>query len=324
MRITAPIAALAACTVPTTPIDPPTADTAASTTAPTFTLSPDLAIDDDANYAFDQSWTMAATQVKANPATILVRWTDKATDAWGAPRDDDSYGALALWKLSIPRSEVLARLSTDTLDAAITDRWSAPVAGETEIALEDLGFDVTAELAVDPAVTWMIALTDDAGSRTDVRDGLFLVPDAAQGGISVTIPEGGAETTWSARFGADTLRTDSGRDRYSLDLSGLTTDAYGEPFAVDAVDRVFVGRFEHVDEADDLGGDVLALSTVAAGWWTVGTGGFAQVDLSLAQDDAGGRFPGFTSDAQWLVGAVCSSCLGPAPKAIAIVEVRDP
>ena len=324
MRILLPIAGLAACTVPTAPLDPTTADTGATSTGPTFTLPPDLAPADDANYAFDQSWSIAATQIKANPVTLTVGWAGKSTDAWGTARAADSYDTVALWKLSTSRADALARLGTDTLDAVITGRWDAPVAGETSATIPDLGIDVAAELSPDPAVSWLLALADDAGPRLDLRDGLFLIPDPTEGGITATVPEGGARTTWSARFGADTLRTDSGHDRYSLDLAGLTVDAYGQPFAPDAVDRVFVGRFEGVDEADDLGADVLALPDVVAGWWTVGTGGFAQVDLSLATDDAGGRFPGFTSDAQWLVGAICTTCLGPAPKVLVIVEVRDP
>ena len=44
MRILLPIAGLAACTVPTAPLDPTTADTGATSTGPTFTLPPDLAL----------------------------------------------------------------------------------------------------------------------------------------------------------------------------------------------------------------------------------------------------------------------------------------
>jgi hypothetical protein len=274
--------------------------------------------------AFDQTWTMAASEIKANPATILVSWASVATDAWGVDRGADSYDLLTLWRLSTTRPDALARLADDTLDAVITDRWELGVAGETDAALPDLGLDVTTALTEDAAVTWLLGLADDAGPRRDLRDGLFLVPTATQPGITVAIPQGGASSTWSVRFGTDTVRTDSGHDRYSLDFSGLTTDAYGQPFDVARVDRVFVGRFDTVDEADDLGPDVLGLPSVAAGFWTVGTGGFGQVDLSLAEDASGAAFPGFTTGAAWLVGGVCSSCLGPAPKFLAIVEVRDP
>lgn len=317
------LALAVACTGPTGTTDASDPHTGTSDPS-TFTLSPDLVLDDRDNYAFDQSWTMAASEIKANPATILVSWADVATDAWGVARAADSYDVLTLWKLSTSRPDALARLADDTLDAVIADSWEAPIAGETDAALPDLGLDPATTLVEDDAVTWMLALADDAGPRRDLRDGLFLVPRAAQPGITVSIPEGGASSTWSASFGTDTVRTDSGHDRYSLDFSALTTDAYGQPFDAARVDRVFVGRFDGVDEADDLGRDVLDLPAVAAGFWTVGTGGFGQVDLSLAEDASGARFPGFTTSAAWLVGGVCTSCLGPAPKFLAIVEVRDP
>jgi hypothetical protein len=322
VRILLPLVPLVACTGPTVPTDG--TDHTGTEPTTTFTLPPDLVLDDRDNYTFDQRWTMAATEVKANPATILVGWSAKATDAWAAARAADSFARLSLWKLSTTRSDALLRFADDTLDAVITERWDADVAGDTDTTLEALGVDVTTALAEDDAVSWMLTLADDAGPRLDVRDGLFLVPSATQPGISVTIPDGGAEVTWSAAFGTDTLRTDPGHDRYTLDFAALTVDAYGVPFDVGRIDRVFVARFDAVDEADDLGGEVLNLPAVAAGWWTVGTGGFGNVDLSLATDDAGASFPGFTPDAAWLVGGVCSSCLGPAPKFLAIVEVREP
>jgi hypothetical protein len=314
---------LAACTGPTAPADKAT-DSGTTPTGPTFTLPPDLVLEDDANYAFDQSWELAASEIKANPAEVFLAWDAKATDAWGLERAPDSYGGLALFELSVPRAEVLTRLADDDLDPVVVNTWQVDVAGATEATLSDLGFDATTLLSEDDAVTWLVALTDDVGARTDLRDGVFLVPRAAQPGIILTIPATAGETEWSVRFGNDELRTDSGHERYTVDFSGLTVDAYGKPFDLARTDRVFVARFDGVDEADDLGADVLDLRGVASGFWTVGTGGFGTADLGLATDEAGAAFPGFTSDTQWLVGGECTTCLGPAPQFLAVVDVRDP
>lgn len=322
MRI-APILFVSACAVKTLPADQTTDSGTPSTTSP-FTLSPDLVMEDDANLAYSQEWTLAASEIRANAAEVYLSWEGKPQDAWDVQRADDSYDKLLFLELAATRDEVVERLAIDDLDAVIVNAWEADVAGETDLPLSATGFDPPTQLPEDTATSWLVALVDDAGSRNDVRDGVFLVPRAAQPGINLAIPDTAGSTSWSMLFGNDELRTDSGHERYSLDFGGLTVDGYGKPFDVARVDRVFVGRFEGVDEADDLGGDVLDLQAVASGWWTVGSGGFANVDLALAQDDAGGRFPGFTTDAQWLVGGFCSTCLGPAPMFLGIVVVRDP
>lgn len=305
----------------------PPADAGAGTgdtgTEPTFTLSGDLVIDDRASYTFDQSWSFAAIEVRA-AFEVYVAWDQHLTDAWGEQRAPDSYDLLTLTKLATDREDVMERLANDDLDAVIAGTWSVPVTGRVEAALSDLpGFDPAAELVEDEAVTWLLALADEAGPRIDVRDGLFLTPRIAQTGFRISIPVA-AETTWSVRFGDDALRTDSGQSSYTLTFGDLTVDAYGKPFDLARVDRVFVARFGGVDEADDLGGDVLRLPQVAEGFWTVGTGGFPSVTLDQATSPDGDPFPGFTSDAAWLVGGACTTCLGPAPMFLSVVEVRDP
>lgn len=322
MRI-ALLGTLAACTGPGTATDGKVDDTG-TPPGPTFTLPPDLVLEDDGNIAFSQTWTLAASEIHANAAEVFLSWDGKTSDAWGVERAPDSYGRLVFWKLGTTRSDALARLAVDDLDPVVLDRWELDVAGQTDAELSATGFDPPTALVEDDAVSWLLALVDDAGPRDDLRDGVFLVPRVAQPGINLAIPDTAGHTEWSMRFGDDELRTDEGHERYSIDFSALTVNAYGQPFDVARVDRVFVGRFDGVDEADDLGGDLLDLPAVAAGWWTVGTGGFAHVDLAGATDAAGARFPGFTGDAQWLLGGVCTSCLGPAPQFLTIVEVRVP
>ena len=101
-------------------------------------------------------------------------------------------------------------------------------------------------------------------------------------------------------------------------------DAYGKAFDAARVDELFVGRFDGVVEADDLGADVFDLAAVASGWWTADPNGATQLPLGDCADASGAPFPGFTSGTAWLVGGRCTTCFGPAPMFVAVVDVRQP
>lgn len=291
-------------------------------TPPSFTLPGDLVVTDDANIAFDPEWLFAASNVKAN-AEIFLSWDTKTQDAWGEPRAADSFDELVLWKLSANRSDAMSALAADDLDTIAAGTWRVSVSGLTSARLSDLGFDAAAELGEDPATSWLAALVDVDGDRIDVRDGMFLVPMASEIGIRVSFPLTTNHYVWTMRFGDDELRTDAGHDRYTVDWSALTVDSYGKPFVGSRVDEVFVGRFDDVNEADDLGAELLVLSGVASGWWTTTPSGGSAV-LTEARDSAGGTFPGFETGTSWLVGGRCTTCTGPAPMWLTVVEVRDP
>ncbi|MCB9684752.1 MAG: hypothetical protein H6738_14875 [Alphaproteobacteria bacterium] len=318
MRILWPIVWVG-CGGPTTTGDAPADHTG---TPPTFTLSGDLVVTDDANMAYEPEWQLAASNVRAN-TEIYLSWDTKTQDAWGAPRAADSFDELVLWEVSGSRAQTLDALAADDLEPLLAGTWRTSVAGETSARLSDLGFDAATDLNEDAGTSWLLALVDVDGGRTDVRDGMFMIPMASELGIQISFPLTTNHYTWTMRFGNDELRTDEGKDRYTIDWSALTVDSYGKAFDAARVDEVFVGRFDDVAEADDLGAELLVLSDVASGWWTVSPTGTSAV-LSDARDAAGGSFPGFEADTSWLVGGRCTTCTGPAPMWLTVVEVRRP
>jgi hypothetical protein len=293
-------------------------------TTPTFTLSTDLLLTDREDYVFDATWQIPSTPIASASPAILLDWSTHTVDATGAERAADSYGILALYEIAATAGEVLERLAIDDLDAVITRTFTAPVEGEDSAELSDLGIDPRT-MVEDATKTWLLALADEDGARTDVRDALVLIPSASTPGILVTIPDGLASYEYRVLLdGNDTLRTDADRGAYTLDWSALTVDAYGKPFAADRIDEVFVGRFDDVIEADDLGGEVLDLAAAASAWWTIDPAGATGVALGDCAGAGGAAFPGFTSGTAWLVGGRCTTCFGPAPMFVAVVDVRQP
>jgi hypothetical protein len=324
---------LAACgdEDPPRPPDPfdtrDTAGPAHSAVWSTFTLPGDLRLAQRDTYTFTPTWRLAASEIRAR-ADLQLQWTEKTVDAWGQARAADSFDTLVLIRARTDRADALDRLSRDDLEPVTTGRWETSIEGRTVAFLSDLeGFDV-ARLREDDSLTWLLLLADLAGPRLDLRDGVILVPKIdRERYIVLPISDGVATTSWETRFPNEPLATDEGHEVYTLAWSDLETDAYGKPSDPGRTDEVFVGRFDQVDEADDLAGQVLELQAAADGWWTWTPPPKAPVGaavLSDATDGAGERFPGFTADTRWLVGGRCTTCFGPAPLWLAEVEARVP
>lgn len=312
------VTALVACAAPETP----PAATDHTGTAPTFTLPGDLVVGEASNASYEAEWTIAASQLRAE-MDASVSWDRKTADAWGLARAPDTFDLLRLVRAGVTATEATELLALEALGSPIAASWELEVEGLTAARLSDLGGFDPALFAEDPSASWMLQWLDREGPREEVRDALHLTPTEAQPGTTLSVPDGAARYTFAARFGPDELRTDEGHAVYTLDWSGLTTDAYGKPLDPARIDEVFVGRFDDVNEADDLAGDVLDLEAVASAWWTVAPAGTTAI-LTDARDAGGATFPGFTADTSWLVGGRCTTCAGPAPLWLTIVDVRRP
>jgi hypothetical protein len=291
-----------------------------------FTLPPDLATSDATIYTYAAEWGFPSIRVRPE-FELILGWDSLASDAWGEVRSPDSFDRLVLFELGTDEFDMEARLSSDDLEPVITARWDLPIAGQTGAVLSDLTQGTTAfdpaTLSVDGTRTWLLALADDAGPRLDIRTGLVLVPDASVSGTIVTIPDGAGTHTWLATIdNQDEVDTSEGHAVYTLDWSGITTDAYGKPFEPSRADELFVARFDEVDEADDLADQVLELPTVAAAWWSLDPAGATDVSLDQATDAGGAAFPGFEEGHIWLVGERCTTCMGPAPLWLTSIRVR--
>lgn len=311
------IVMLAACTGGTgTPT--PTDDTDTGTPV-TFTLPADLAMTDGENYAIESTWEVPSTQIASAPAQVLVDWSTHTTDVTGATREADSFAYLVLLESQATPSELQDRMGLDDVESVLLRTFALDVYDGTDAVMTDFpGFDPQVDLVEDPAKSWLLGLADATSPKIDLKDAIVLVPTATQPGFVVTIPDGAASFEYLVQIdGIDTLRTDAGHDRYTVDWSALTADAYGKPFDASKVDEVFVARFDDQEEADDLASYVLDLEAVATGYWTVPASG-TSADLTA------GGFPGFEADVPWLVGGLCTPCFGKAPLWMAVVEVRAP
>ncbi len=304
----------------------PITDTGTSTTTD-FVLPPELYVDDTNIYAYDPEWSFASIRVRSE-FELNIRWPDLTTDGWDEPHAADGYGKLLLYELSEGKSEVEIQLAIDDLQPAILNTWELDVAGHTEAQLSELtqggtAFDPFTALTQASTSTWLMVLADQTDGRLDLRSGLIIEPDDGQTGTLVTLPVGGGRYSWEAKIdGQDEIDTSPGHPVYTLDWSGVTTDAYGKPFDPTLGDTVFVAQFDTVDEGDDLSGEVLDLEAKAIGWWTVDPGGATSVTLEQAVDSGGAPFPGFEEDVVWLVGQSCTACMGPAPLWITSIRPR--
>lgn len=299
-----------------------------TTPTPTFTLSADLVALPEHAYVYDASWGFANIQVAAGEDWV-VSWDGLTADAWGEVRDPASYDRLLLMSWALDEPALEQGLGADDIDAASQRVFSLDAAGRTSARMSDLAdggspLDPATELVEDPARTLLLALVDDAGPRVDLRDGVVVVPLATSSGTLFSIPNGGASHEATIRIEGAPIRTDEGHPEYTIDWSALVTSAYGVPLDPARADELFVGRFEGVDEPDDLVGDLYALDAAATGFWTGPSGGGTSASLSGLKDAGGASFPGFTEGPVWLVGARCTTCLGPAPQWMVAVEARQP
>jgi hypothetical protein len=279
-------------------------------------LSSDLRIADPDLGEYDASWVFPAIPVK-DASDLYFGWDAVTADGWGVERDPDSYQVLALIRASTDRLDLADRLAHGDAEAVVADLWYHVEYGNTDAALSDLGID-PAEL-VDDGSSWLLALCDSDGDRLDVRIGLMLEPGGSTGQF-FDFPDQASRYEWTSKFGSGP-RTQSGYDDYTVDFSGITTDAYGQPFDGGSVDQLFVGRYPDAVEGDDLAGQVHQLEALADGWWTAPTNGGTAVDLADATGE-GGPFPGFESGVAYLVGARCTTCFEPAPAWVVAVDVR--
>lgn len=303
----------------------PITETGTTSTTP-FVLPPELYVTDDVIYAYEATWGFANLPVR-EAFELNFQWDALTEDAWGLERAADSYPLLVLLQLAASEPDVEDRLAIDDLEPVITARWDLDVTGRTMAQLSELQqggtpFD-TADLVLDPAGTWLLALAEEQGGRLDIRTGLVLLPDPGVSATVVSFPNGGGSYGWTAKIdGQDEIDTSPGHPVYTLDWSGVTTDAYGKAFDPGRGDEVFVARYEDVDEGDDLSDRVLDLEATATGWWSVDPAGATSLTLEQATDSAGAPFPGFEEGVVWLVGERCSTCMGPAPLWITSIRVR--
>jgi hypothetical protein len=309
---------LLACEIPkdddTGPLLPPTST---STPGPDTVLSPELVVTDEHLHTFVADWFFASTAV-APGEHLLFSWDGVAVDAYDVPHEPTTFSSAVLLHVSVPAAELEQRISLDDLAPVVLGLWGMAAGGETELhssVFED--YDPTVSLLEDPNESWMFALGDQVGDRFDLLAGLILRPSSTTEGTLVAVPNGSAGLTWDGRFDGPELQTTGGQEGYTVDWSAITRDGYGKAYDPALATELFVGRFDGVNEADDLGDRLPDLQQAASEWWTMPIEGRSSAALSEMEG-----FAGLDPDVVYLVGAMCGTCMGRAPLWAAAIEVR--
>ncbi|MEZ4239199.1 MAG: hypothetical protein R3F59_24200 [Myxococcota bacterium] len=312
---------LLACTpAGTSDIVPKTGSSSTSTLTGFPPLGADLVVTDDSVHTFDAQWILPSATLRADLDATLT-WSAVATDGWGEARDPATFQVAALFRTEASRADTARALAVDQLDALVTDAWTADVAGDTQVRLSALqgpggAFDPAVDLVEDAGATLLFLLCDRDGARLDPRTGLTIEPRQDEAGSVLPVPDAVPRIEWTAALDGDTLRTEATYDDWPLDWSAVTTDGYGQPYDNARADELFLARYDDVDEADDLSARLVDLPATAVDYWTAPLSGTSAHLSDLAGFDA------LASGGIYLVGARCTTCLGPAPLWVAGLEVR--
>lgn len=306
----------------------PTGHTGAPTdTAPTDTGTrpgPDLVATDANDVTLSVAYTVAEAPVRAG-FDAMVSWSAVTTDGWGDPLAPAEVPRLVLLEITVLPSEVDERLARDDLGTDLLSTWEVDVTGSVFAHLSDLSsgstpFDPAAYLLEDAGRSWVLGLASPAGERLALRSAVVLVPATGGGASSVTLVDGQSSFAGTASFDGAPLVTSAAWDAWTLDWSGLGTDALGRPVDRERTDQLFVARY-----AGGLAAAEAAIRDLPGGAdavWSMDVGGFTDARLEFALDDSGAPFPGFTAGDTWIVGGRCTTCLTPFPAFAFPVEVR--
>ncbi len=285
---------------------------------------PDLVATDGNDLTLDVSYAIAELQVRPG-FDALVTWSTLTTDGWGAPVVPAEVPRLVLLEITVPPSEVADRLAKDDLGFELLSVWEADVAGGVFAQLSDLRylstpFDPAAYLVEDGDRSWVLGLARPSGERLELLTAVVLVPTTGAATSQIGITDGQSTFGFTAALDGAPLVTADVWDAWTLDWSGLATDALGRPFDRDVVDELFVARTSAAPST--LGDRVRDLPGAADEVWRMEVGGFTDARLEFALDAGGAGFPGFTEGSTWLVGGRCTTCLTPFPAFVFTVDVR--
>jgi hypothetical protein len=296
---------------PTTPSEP----------VPETVLSAALVVTDEHTHTLETDWTFASTEVAA-AEHLLFSWDGISVDAYDHPHEPTTFSSAVLLHASVPADVLELHIALDDLAPVVLEAWGVAAGGETQLHSSIFeGFLPTVSMLENADESWLFALGDQVGERFDLLAGLMLFPVGTQEGTLVAVPDGSAGLTWQGRFDGPELQTTGGQEGYTVDWSALTRDGYGKPYVPALATELFVGRFDVVNEADDLGDRLPDLRAAASGWWTLPIEGRSSASLSELQGEDG-AFPGLEADVVYLVGAMCGTCMGRAPLWSAAIDVH--
>lgn len=281
------------------------------------TLTGDLVMTDDNNYSYTGTLDVVSTDVES-ATDILVDWSALTTDLRGRAVTPAEVDQLLLIAFGPGQEEILAEISANQLKQSdVHDyRLFMNSAGVTSASLSEfsvLGNSFVPEddlIERDDVGTWAIAVQDEVDGRDDILALAFLQPVVGAGVTDLVIDASSTTLDFDATLG-DSLETAEDLD-YTLDWSAVTKQAGGAAFDVLEADRLFIGHTSLTSD-EEIEENFVQLLDTADELYRLEVYGETSADLSLAVDDAGTAFPGFSEGGSWIIGIECTTCTSPAP-----------
>lgn len=299
---------------------PPTSDTGTPPDPP----GPDLVVTDALNYSYSETWSLPVQEVRAQQ-DILISWADLDVDAWGEARQPSLYERMVVLELGWPAADVPAALASDDLHGTeLVSQWTAELSGAvfadlSEASAGGYSLDPASLLLEQQGKSWLVGIGMADGERVDIKSGVVLVPDDQ--GTELRADLGAASASYTSSFADTPLQTSELHELFTVDWRGVATSAYGADFDRFLADELFIGHWADGTSPQTLATQIHGLRSTASGWWTMDVEGDREARLEIARDAQGGNFPGFTAQGTWVLGVRCSTCLGPAPHWMTVVEV---
>lgn len=287
--------------------------------------SPDLRLTDATNYAFASQLAIPSHRVAAH-TDVRIDWqaatTDLACHALDPAADVDLVTVLHLGGLT--PGQVADALAADALSMSDVSAFGIYTNDDartdvTLSALTQLGqpAHLDTQTAQDSG-SWLVGLARGTTPGVGMAVIGFLDPQDDEPSDAVSL--GGACGVLDADADLHRLTPVPAPldGPWTVDWSEVTTDARGLPFVSSDVDSVMLARYAGAT-LDDLEAAFLDLELRNDGMWTLPVENATATALDGLADADGGAFPGFDTDATWILALRCGLCANPAPLVLTVV-----
>lgn len=287
--------------------------------APPAAACTDCVLTDDHVYTVASTITAATTPLPPG-ADATISWDAFTTDLRGRPVDPATTVADAVLVLfdDLTPDEVTAAVAEDELSQdAIAGYFTCDPEGTScrlsDFCLYHACFEPETYFAAERG-TWLVLLR--AAGEQGALTLQFLAPDDRATGDVAAFDDTTAALDLDVDLrGPAPLRVADGAD-VAVDWSGVTRDGLGHPLDLHRIDRLEVGRYDAPPA--DLEAGFARLDGLADATWTLDVEGADHAALADLQGDT--PFPGVDAGHTWLLALRCTTCLGPLPPIVAVLE----
>jgi hypothetical protein len=249
-----------------------------------------------------------------------VRWDGLTRDIRGEPLDPWSLGEARLIGFrDLEPSDVAYGLTHDSLAQSNVTVFVTCEPRDASCALSEFGMlgnqvDIQQYMAEGNG-TWLLAL--GARGTLAVDQLAFLTPTAGVAAQDVALADDTSRLDVAVGLrNVLPLELPAHVGEISVDWADVTRNGLGDPLDADAVDELWVARFdEPLGELEDR---FFELDALADAVWTLDVAGESAARLEYLE--GGTPFPGIDDAGTWLLALRCRGCTNPAPQLLAVLE----